>query len=170
MANPVWAEARRRARAETLDLIRLNDPYRALLTIGVPAVALTVCWEAIGQFAIATVAALGASLLFGLVIYSAKLVLAPAQIAAENAEQAEIFADQIASIRSNARRDYMVDLVRRIIEIYMSGDGISAEMMAGLELPPAAWINEQLAKRGEAFTVTTQGHQFFVHEAAARQA
>lgn len=84
MGESVWKEAHRRAKAETLDLVRLNTPGRALLTLGSPAVALAVAWEATGQIAYATVAAVGALLIFGLLIYSGKLVLAPAQIARDD--------------------------------------------------------------------------------------
>lgn len=83
MASWVWREARKRARAETLDLLRLNDPWRALLVIGVPVVALAVSWEATSQLALATLAALGGTLLFGLFIFAAKTVLASATIAVE---------------------------------------------------------------------------------------
>lgn len=99
-----------RALAETLDLVRLNDPFRALLTLGVPVVALAISWQAIGQIAYATCAALAATLLFALVIFCAKLILAPAKIAADRTAELEKL--QALHVSEDQARDRRVTLAR----------------------------------------------------------
>lgn len=48
------------------------------------------------------------------------------------------------------RRAYIGQLTN--LYIY-SHDGISSEMLAGMQLPPEDWLNEQLAKNGKAWRV-----------------
>ena len=48
------------------------------------------------------------------------------------------------------RQEFLVSLTRLYIA---SHDGISSEMMAGLQLPPDDWLNGELAKRGKAWHV-----------------
>ena len=99
----MWQEARRRARAETLDLIRLNDPWRALLTIGVPFIAIAVSWYMTGQVAYTALAAFAASLAFGLFVYMMKILLMPATIAQEERQQRRALED-IQAIRADKDR------------------------------------------------------------------
>ena len=51
---------------------------------------------------------------------------------------------------SRERQEFLVSLTRLYIA---SHDGISSEMMAGLQLPPDDWLNGELAKRGKAWHV-----------------
>jgi hypothetical protein len=51
---------------------------------------------------------------------------------------------------SKERQDFLVSLTKLYIA---SHDGISSEMMAGLQLPPDDWLNQELAKRGKAWHV-----------------
>ncbi len=49
-------------------------------------------------------------------------------------------------------------LLRRLTDLYkLSHDNISSEMMAGLEYPPAEYLNGELAKRGERWRVKEAG-------------
>lgn len=90
MADPIWAEARKRARAETLDTVKLDSLPRILLTIGTPVVAFAATLGLTGQLAIAALATVAWTLFCGLLIYLGKLIRAPAKIAAE--AQAELAA------------------------------------------------------------------------------
>ena len=45
----------------------------------------------------------------------------------------------------------------------VSHDNISSEMMAGLELPPEAWLNEQLEKQGTSWRVRVLNGANFEH-------
>jgi hypothetical protein len=83
MASWVWREARKRARTETLDIVRLNDPWKALQVIGVPLMSLFVSWELTRQLAYSTGITLACTIAYGFIVYGAKTVLGPAQIAAE---------------------------------------------------------------------------------------
>lgn len=103
MGDTVWKEARKRARKETLDLIRLNDPTRAILTIGTPLVSFGASWAVLGQLAVATLAALAATLAFGLLIFLIKLIGAPAKIAEEaraDIEKLTIARETLESLRA----------------------------------------------------------------------
>jgi hypothetical protein len=51
---------------------------------------------------------------------------------------------------SKERQEFLSSLTRLYIA---SHDGISSEMMAGLQLPPDDWLNTELAKRGKAWHV-----------------
>ena len=81
--NPIWAEARRRAFSETIELLRLNSFPRVLLTVGTPLVAFAATWGLTGQLAVAALATLGWMPFCGALIFGFKLISGPAQIAAE---------------------------------------------------------------------------------------
>ena len=81
--NPIWAEARRRAFSETIELLRLNSFPRVLLTVGTPLAAFAATWGLTGQLAIAALATLVWMLFCGAVIFVFKLISGPARIAAE---------------------------------------------------------------------------------------
>lgn len=150
MAEAVWKQAHRRALSETLELVRLDKPTRALLTLGVPLIAIAVAWSMLGRLVLATLAALVASLAIGLLIYLGKLVLMPARIALE--QQAEI--DRLRADRTSAESRRRHHLMGRLTHLYLlSHDGIPPALAAGLELPPLDWLNEQLAIQGENWSI-----------------
>jgi hypothetical protein len=110
VAETIWKQARRRALGETLELVRLDKPARAILTLGVPLVAIAVAYSVLEQFALATLAALGATLVLGLAIFLGKFVTLPARIATEQAQELEELraaqeqADQIVERRRTMAR------------------------------------------------------------------
>jgi hypothetical protein len=50
-----------------------------------------------------------------------------------------------------AEQDRRAVLIRRLTQTYIvdRGDDISPRMQAGLDLPPSAWLNQQLQEMGE---------------------
>lgn len=60
-----------------------------------------------------------------------------------------------------------IAFVRQLTNLYIaSHDGITPEMVAGLELPPEAWLNEQLEKQGKSWRVRRiKGAKFEVYGA-----
>ena len=76
--DSVWKEARQRATAETLDLLKINNFPRAVLTIGTPVATFAVTAGLTGQLALAAVVTLAWTALCGSVIFAAKLIAAPA--------------------------------------------------------------------------------------------
>lgn len=50
------------------------------------------------------------------------------------------------------------ELLNKITQLYIaSNDGISSEMMAGLEFPPAEYLNAELEKLGESWRIKATG-------------
>jgi hypothetical protein len=71
---------------------------------------------------------------------------------------------KIATAEARSRRDFLGALTRNYI---LSHDGISSEMMAGLELPPQDWLNDQLEKYGKPWRVRTgKGPAFETYDVA----
>lgn len=81
--NPIWAEAKRRAFSETIELLRLNSFPRVLLTVGTPLAAFAATWGLTGQLAVAALATLVWMLFCGALIFVFKLIGGPVRIAAE---------------------------------------------------------------------------------------
>ena len=162
MVKVVWKQAHRRALRETLELVRMDTPVRAMLTIGTPVIATLVAWHVLGQFAIATTAALAALLALGLLIYVFKLILTPSRMVLE--ERAEI--GRLTSTKADAEGSRRDHLIRSLTRLYtLSSDGISPELAAGLELPPRDWLNEQLGMRGEHWSVyEIRGTEYWTFE------
>ena len=151
MKNSVWADARRRARDETLELVRLNDPIRALLTFGVPLATIGLFWFISGQWAFATAIGLSSTLCIGILIYLAKLVIAPAKLA----EEARSKLSEETLEAEQAQRSRRHSVINKLVGLYCleSGDSAPAPIRAGLELPPEDWLNEHLANLGEVWTI-----------------
>jgi hypothetical protein len=89
-------------------------------------------------------------------IVSAGLVVFGLYNAATLAQRAE----QQATLASR------VAYVNALTRTYIQGhDGISSEMMGGLELPPEIWLNRELAKAGETWRVRNiRGPRFEIYE------
>jgi hypothetical protein len=147
MTDGIWREARRRAWAETLDLLRLNEAPRAILTLGTPIVAIGVARFLSAQWATATIGGLAGTFGLGILIFLFKLLAAPAKLAAEMRSQLQERDEHQAEAESSRRRE----IVGRLVELYrlVAEGSVAPQIAAGLQLPPVDWMNEQLAEIGE---------------------
>ena len=162
MRETIWAQARRRAFAETLELIRLDSLPRALLTLGVPAATLSALWFVTGALLPATAITVAATLIIGLLIFLAKLVTTPARLAEEATALLAAQASQKDNEEAARRRSVIAKLVALYTEV--RGDDVAPAIRAGLELPPEDWLNEHLSEFGESwqvFNTVGTGYQTF---------
>jgi hypothetical protein len=117
----------------------------------VPAATIAALWLVSGQFALATLVGLAATLGIGLLIYLWKLMMAPAKLA----EEARSRLAQVTEEEDSAERSRRRSVIARLVELYCLelGDAAPAAVRAGLELPPEEWLNEHLAELGEVWHV-----------------
>lgn len=163
-----WATVAKRALRETLELTPWASPAKAVFSV-VPtlsaagaAYAVTGSPVQTGLFTLATTAALAA----GAFVW--KLLTVPPAMAREAAQTLAALkpSDDAQADAERRRRDRVIaDLVK----LYpLVADSIPAEIMAGLDLPPMEWLNEQLARRGEDWQIIeTRGREFWTFEVRA---
>ena len=120
-SNPIWAEARRRAFSETIELLRLNSFPRVLLTVGTPLMAFAATWGLTGQLAVAALAALVWMSFCGIVIFLFKLISGPVQIAAEDTTEQTVTVVMYQQ------------LLDRDGKMIIPGGSLLADQQAGLE-------------------------------------
>lgn len=147
----VWAEARIQAARDTLELARLNEPFRAVITLGVPLATVAGVWVVSGQLALAALIGLLALFTLALGMFLVKLIGNVAGIAERARKELATRAadDERAEME---RRDEVVAKLGDLYLLERGGQGAAA-IKAGLELPPEDWLNEHLAERGEVWHI-----------------
>lgn len=151
MSKSIWSEARGQALRDTLELARLNDPFRIGTTLGVPFATLAGVWLLSGQLALAAVIGLLALVTLAVATFLVKVIANVARIA--EGARAELAARSLDE--DGAERERRRAVVTKLVELYVleRGEQVPAAIKAGLELPPEDWLNEQLAERGEEWQI-----------------
>lgn len=163
-----WTTVLRRALRETLALTPWTSPAKAafsiiptLLAAGV-AYVLTESPVQTGLITLAVTAALAA----GTFVW--KLLAVPASMAREAAQAlAALKPSEDAEAVAERRRRH--GLIADLAKLYpLVADSVPAEIVAGLELPPTEWLNEQLARRDEDWQIIeTRGREYWTLEVRA---
>jgi hypothetical protein len=150
MRSLVWKEARRRARSETLELLRLNSAPRAIFTLGTLLVAFLATLGMTGQVAIAALATAAWMVVCGLAIFVGKLINAPARIAAEALADTEALAVKFQSDEARkAKRVALGVLIEEASNLLddLRGDADLEELIGRV----ADWRTRTLALLDEQF-------------------
>ena len=149
--HSIWADARKLAARETLDILRLNSFASALLTVGVPIATVLIYWLVTESLAHAPLIAILVYLTIGIIIFVLKFLRAPAVLGQEARDSLAQMA--VNSEQEESRRKHSI--VERLTNLYLleGGGVLSPSVQAGLHLPPEDWLNERLANLGESWQV-----------------
>lgn len=147
-----------RAWRETLEAVRLDTPVRVGIAIGIPLIVGTTVYFITGQIgwsSFLTVALLSA---MAVAVFQWKKSIVPALLVRE--KQAVMDAENLRRSQTESARRR--NLIAKLANLYIaSHDGISGKLLAGLELPPLNWLNDNLAQQGEAWRVAeVQGDRY----------
>ena len=156
-----------RALQEARSEVRLVSAANLVTNIAVPVISGIIVGYATGSFAWGGIASVGLVILTGIAIFVSKMFTIPGKVEAESRAEAKRIENEhqerlaaykdAASLRETERRHGVVKLLN---QFYVLGrDNISPAMMAGLELPPGIWLNDQLRQRAENFQVRVIAHQ-----------
>lgn len=149
-AKGFWCRVWERAWRETCEALRLDTPTRIAITVGAPTAAFVFIAAVVGQPAWSGVATVGVILLIGLCMLLQRVFSIPSEFVRE----AELRGLSAATRQQEIEFVRRMELVDRLAAFYVATSvSDSAKLRAGLELPPADWINEQLREQGEPWTV-----------------
>lgn len=166
MTKSVWGEARTQAAKDTLELVRLNEPSRALLTLGVPVAIVGGAWLISHELALTAIIGVVALALLALVVFLAKMIANVARFA----EQARTDLAGQEAQADEAGRNRRHAIVGRLADLYCleMGDRAAPAIRAGLALPPEDWLNEHLQELGEVWSIfNIQGRSYQTFEILA---
>ncbi|UUR08293.1 hypothetical protein [Sphingomonas glaciei] len=166
MTKSIWGEARAKAAKDTLELVRLNEPSRAVLTLGVPLAIVAGAWLISHQFALTAVIGVVALVALALIVFAFKLLSNVGTFA----EQARAELAGRTSQQADAESERRHTVVGRLVELYLleMGDQAPPAIRAGLTLPPEDWLNEHLAELGEEWSIfNIQGRNYQTFEIVA---
>lgn len=156
-----WNQVANRAAKEARTVARLEDNARLVLAFVIPLTAGGLTWWISGKPTLATFIAVGLVILFASGVFFWKLFAVPAAMAAEQSARIAHLETAMAGASLSNEDNERIAMVRGIIRLYaFAADGISPEIAAGVELPPAEWINKKVAERGGDFEVKTSGSTF----------
>lgn len=160
-----WRRVAKRAAAEALAMTPWASPSKAVFSLVPTLVAAVAGWLTTrnpfqtGVITIATV------VLLALGAFIWRCFAVPVAMDAEAAADIQRLQplpgpDQITM--EQERRSQLIEDLTRLYSF--SGRGLTPGFMAGLELPPADWLNAQLEERGEPWRVLrTDRLQFWSH-------
>jgi hypothetical protein len=145
-----WTRIFARAWRETLEALRLESGVRVATTVGAPALATLIFAYVTGEFAWTGIATVGIVLSIGVGVFSTKA----ARLASATFREVEGQLHQILSHLDEAEHMLRVDLIDRLVALYLSSTPEAcAKIRTGLELPPVEWLNANLLELGEAWRV-----------------
>ncbi|ESX78839.1 MULTISPECIES: hypothetical protein [unclassified Mesorhizobium] len=158
MTKTYWKTIAKRAWRESLASVRWNNWERILVTLAPLFAVFFATWYFLGDMSgalVKLVAAVGMTTVLAAIFFVSKLLTVPAKLQAEVEER--LSATTKAVDKDAAQKDLIanrVEIVRQFAGLYvLSHDGITSRMMAGLELPPAKWLNTELANAGHNWRV-----------------
>lgn len=163
-----WATVLRRALRGTLALTPWASPAKTLFSVVPTLAAAIAAYVATGSPVQTGLITLGVTAALALGAFGWKLLAVPPALAREAAEAlaAAVPTQDAEEAAERRRRDRVIsDLVR----LYpLVADGVAPEVLAGLDLPPMEWLNEQLARRDEDWQIIeTRGREFWTLEVRA---
>lgn len=163
-----WRGVLDRATRETLALTPWSSPAKAIFGLAPPLAAGTAALVITGSFLQTGVIAVLVGAIMAAGVFVWKLVSVPPAMAAEAAKAlAETRpTDQHRAALEEKRRQRLIEDLAKLYQLSTPDSSLS--VVAGLDLPPVDWLNEELAVRGEDWQILeTRGREYWTFEIRA---
>ncbi len=163
-----WAIVTKRALHETLALTPWASPAKAVFSVVPTLVAAGAAYAMTGSPVQAGLVTLASTAALALGAFVWKLLTVPPAMARE-ADKALAALTPSETAGALVERNRRHSLIADLAKLYpLVADLIPPEVAAGIELPPAEWLNEQLARRDEDWQIIeTRGREYWTLEVRA---